>query len=116
MKGPEIHPAVDADLKKARELAEAQQREAEKALRRRRLRELVEEEAKLKKADTSITLKLILKLILTVAIVTGLELALSFNLMAWILVVPLEIVALLWLGVYFGAWLQFRFGKGRLLK
>lgn len=90
---PEIHPAVDAAKIRAR-------RDAETAKKQSR-----------KKA----TRVLLLRAIIASSVAAACLLFAIFDLMAWALAVPLIAIAGVWLSVWFGAWLQFRFAEGGLL-
>lgn len=112
MNGPEIHPAVDADKIQARKEAEALQEEVEKTVKQIIAHGEALKRAELKKADRSLLCKALVNAGALV-IFESLERA---GLMAGVLVQILELGALLWYFTYFGAWMQFRFGKGRLIK
>lgn len=112
MTGPEIHPAVDAKNVQAQLEAEATRKGIEKSVEE--IMALAEDlrKAERKRADYSI----LGKALTTAGALVVLEVLEHFGLMAGVLVEILEYVALLWYVTYFGAWLQFRFGKGRLIK
>lgn len=112
MTGPEIHPAVDAKNVQAQLEAEATRKEVAKNVTRIALHKWAEEKAEQKRADYSI----LGKALVTAGALVVLEVLGHFGLMADVLVQILELGALLWYVTYFGAWLQFRFGKGRLIK
>lgn len=88
----EIHPAVEA--------GNVQKRHADL---NRRFR---------KKATRALLVRLVIALFLIAALWT----CLAFGLMALQLVIPLEAVVMIWLAVWFGAWLQLMFAREGLLK
>ncbi len=90
---PEIHPAVDAGSILARRDARAA------------------EKLRCKKANRALRLRSIIACSVSVAC---LVFAL-FDLMAWALAFPITLIACVWLSVWVGAWLQFRFAEGGLL-
>ena len=109
---PEIHPAVDADKIRARR-AEAYIEED--------IRETARAAAKLRRANARERNKkaggaLLIRTGIAAALVLALYLAELFGLIVTGLVIPLVCVVFVWLAFWFGAWTQFVFCRGGLLK
>ena len=92
----EIHPAVEAaNVQKRRAFTEKNQAAS---------------------AYKKATRALLIRAWFVAALVAGCWLALIFDLVAWQIALPFEILAVVWLAFWAGAWVQFRFCKGGLLE
>lgn len=80
--------------------------EAEQASR------LVKHSRAIRKANKA----LIKRAVIAVMLCAVLLLAQFFNLIDWHLAVPIMCATMIWVAVWFGSWLQFRFCKGGLLE
>ena len=79
-----------------------QQKQKEAAIEKRRAR---------KKA----TRTFIRRAVVAIVLIVGICLAMEFDLIVPLLAIPLEAGVMIWIGVWFGAWLQFMFADGGLL-
>ena len=94
----EIHPAVEAKNVQARRAAAGSR--------------VCTPEVKMRRKATRAFL---IRLGIALALVAGLWLAQGFDLISLYLAIPLEFAAMLWAGIWFGAWLQLMFCKRGLL-
>ena len=108
----EILDVVEAKNVQARREAEAFQQAADRAVESAKVLSDVIKSRKRRKVANA----LIIRAVIAVALVAAFWLADGVDLMAVELAVPLECAVMVWFSVYFGAWLQFIFGKEGLLK
>ncbi len=112
MNGPEIHPAVDAGKIRARAKAEAWHEGVDKALKSANALAAQYEKEDRRRANRA----LLLRAALVAAWVAGIWTAWGFDYISVQLAVVLESAGLIWLAVWLGAWMQYRFCKAGVLR
>lgn len=68
-----------------------------------------------KRARKKATGAFIRRAVVATVLVIGLWMAMVFDLIVPVLAIPLEAGVMIWIGIWFGAWMQFMFADGGLL-